>query len=387
MKLWGNASNKCIIPLNFLRLTTNKTNAQGLNGNPNPPEILQIPQLFDENGRDLLSERVSTEMLAIERKWSNYTLRRFDSYWNGPARSQPPHQALERSCSAQSSASSRDKMSSQRRYLSPDTGITDRNSTPSDRPPQAWDIRDHSPQLFCKPATRFYRPQILPEKLLGPENYKHWTLAMERTLRECGIAWGLEGDVMLALVYGEIIAQWARFNPNIWMVIFSNVSPQIQEDLRGLETLDAGEAWQFLEKTCGGDVLLRARSVKGVRDIMNVRYDKCSSLKEYLRKMMLCIRAIECNPHGEKENQRREGGNHGGRGNEGTENEWLWCQLILVNLGPEWESWVSELLEKSKDGEPMADAMSNLRRLFHVIEVEEARRIQASRYTRFPSEE
>lgn len=40
---------------------------------------------------------------------------------------------------------------------------------------------------------------------------------------------------------------------------------------------------------------MKRRSVQGLRDIMNIRYDKCASLKEYIEKMVLCSRAIQYN--------------------------------------------------------------------------------------------
>jgi len=100
--------------------------------------------------------------------------------------------------------------------------------------------------------------------------------------------------------------------------------------------------------------------------------------------MMLCIRAIECNPCGEKERYRHCGANddRGGKRFNGEDNEWLWCQFILVNLGQDWEAWVFALIEKYKGGEQIVDAISTFRRLFPIIEAEEARRIQGSRYTK-----
>lgn len=68
---------------------------------------------------------------------------------------------------------------------------------------------------------------------------------------------------------------------------------------------------------------------------------------------------------------------------EGVEiNEWLWCQFILVNLGPEWEYWVSKLVGKFEDKKRMNVAISTFRGLFPIIEAEQARRIQAARYTK-----
>lgn len=83
-------------------------------------------------------------------------------------------------------------------------------------------------------------------------------------------------------------------------MVFSNVSQSIRLELCALDALDAQEAWQFLERTYGKDVPVKMRSVKGLRDIMGIRYDKCASLQEYIKKMVLCSRVIQCN-RGEKD--------------------------------------------------------------------------------------
>ncbi|KAJ5337637.1 hypothetical protein N7452_004365 [Penicillium brevicompactum] len=367
------ANSNCSISLNAPHSSPNNSNPQSPNRSPGLPEL---PKLLDENGRDLLSDEVSVEGSTLARKWSNATLRRFDRFWHGPARNLFSQGTQDEGSPVQDSISGRGSISVERSHLT----IIDNpehNVMEADELPRFLKAEDNYRRVFHGPLSRFYKPKILQEKLFGPENYKDWAVAMEEKMRQCSRAWRWEGDIMLALLYGDSSSQWTRLNPKVWMMIYSNVSPHIQPRLAALESLDAHEAWQHLERTCGGRVPLRARSVKGVRDIMSIRYDKCLSLKEYLDRMILCIRAIECNPHGEKERY------CGGKRSEGMENEWLWCQFILVNLGPEWESWVSELMEKSKDGGHMADTITNLHRLFQIIEAEEARRIQASRYTKF----
>lgn len=366
-------NSNCSVSLNISHSSPNNSNPQSPIRDPGLPEL---PKLLDENGRDLLSNEVSVEGPTLARKWSNATLRRFDRFWYGPARNLFSQWTQHEGCPVQDSASGRVSVSVERSH-STITDNPEHNVMEADELPRSLRAEGNYRRGFHRPLSRFYKPKILHERLLGPENYINWAVAMEEKIRQCSRAWRWEGDIMLALLYGDSSSQWSRLNPTVWMMIYSNVSPHIQPRLAALDSLDAGEAWQHLERTCGGLVPLRARSVKGVRDIMSIRYDKCLSLKEYLDRMILCIRAIECNPHGEKESSR------GGKRGAGMENEWLWCQFILVNLGPEWESWVSDLMEKSKDGRNMADAITDFHRLFQIIEAEEARRIQDSRYTKF----
>lgn len=101
--------------------------------------------------------------------------------------------------------------------------------------------------------------------------------------------------------------------------------------------------------------------------------------------MVLCSRAIQCdrgeNADDDGEKDGRSDKNRKYRRGD-LDNEWLWCQFILVNLGPGWEFWVSELVGKFEDGQRRNAAISTFRGLFPIIEAEEARRIQLSRYTK-----
>lgn len=204
---------------------------------------------------------------------------------------------------------------------------------------------------------------------------------MKKNIEQCGGLWITDVDLEMS-THISSSTQGIQSNLNLWMMVFSNVSQPIRQELCALEELDAWETWQFLERTYGRDVPMKMRSVKGLRDIIGIKYDECASLKEYIEKMVLCSRAIQCN-RGEKDGS--NGGKHNGRGNhfrgDGA-NEWLWCQLILVNLGPKWEAWVSELVGKFKDKERMNEAISTFRGLFPIIEAEQARRMQVARYTK-----
>lgn len=358
---------------NPLHPPSNKSN---LDRYLNSSEMPQIPELRDENGRDLLDDETEPgERPAINREWSSDTLRKLDRFWYGSAKSRLPSSVQTGNSSAHSVLPSRTGVSRAKWSVISETDVDEHMTMNFHGPPRSWDMEKAQPVPSRNLLSRFYSPEIVKEKLIDPENYKDWAVMMEKKIRQRGEAWGFEPDLMLVLVYGDSSTQWAQVNPNVWMMIFSNVSKPIKQDLSALGTMDAREAWQFLERTCGGDVPLRIRSVKGVRDIMNIRYDECTSLREYLDKMMLCTRAIECNPCGDKDRYRGGKSERGGK-HSSEDNEWLWCQFILVNLGPEWESWVSVLMEKSK-GERMC-----FRKLFPIIETEEARRIQASRYTK-----
>ncbi|KAJ5863624.1 uncharacterized protein N7529_005540 [Penicillium soppii] len=361
------------IELSLLRPPNKKSRIQASERYLDSSEKPKIPVLRDENGRDLLSDESETgDSISVNKQWSSDTLRRLDHYSYDSASvllSSPIRNwsAFIRKIQPNKSSMSRGKW----------------NLTSKTELIEYEEIRRGLSPGF---PSRFYGPKLAKEKLLGPENYKDWAATMEKKLRQCGEIWGLESDIVLALVYGDFNRQWPHINSNVWMMIFSNVSESLRNHLSALGTMDARKAWQFLEKRCGGNVPLIVRSVDGVRDIMSIRYEECKSLREYLDKMLLCARAIECKPCGEKERSRycrhcggKDG--HGGKRCHGG-NEWLWCQFILVNLGPEWQPWVSALAEKCKIGEQMVGAISSFKRLFPIIEAEDARRIQASRYTK-----
>lgn len=343
--------------------------------------MLRIPALRDENSWDLLSDDTSSDKSSpkVETEWTSDAIRAFDRAWHDPARRKQP------GCfQTGSSESSRTAVSQSRQTLAPDTYPTPHRMITLEQSHQYWHTTEQPYQLSHDTISRFYSPDCLKEKLLGPENYKDWADRMKKSLEQCGGLWITDADLEVS-THIDLSTQGIQSNPNLWMMVFSNVSQPIRRELCALGELDARETWQFLERTYGGDVPMKMRSVKGLRDIIGIKYDDCSSLKEYIEKMVLCSRAIQCN-HGEKYGG--DGGKHNGRGKnrnhlrgDGT-NEWLWCQLILVNIGPEWEAWVSELVGKFEDKERMNVAICTFRGLFPIIEAEQARRMQVARYTK-----
>ncbi|CAI7586418.1 unnamed protein product [Penicillium glandicola] len=341
--------------------------------------MLRIPALRDEKGRDLLSDDPSYDKSGSEAgmEWTSDAIRAFDRVWHGPARIKQPICFKRDSPSVSSGASRSTAVSQSRQTLAPDIYASPYRTITLEKSHQYWDTKEQSHQSSRETISRFYSPDCLKEKLLGSENYKDWAERMKKKLEQCNGLWITNPDLEVP-VHISLCTQHIQPNPNLWMMIFSNVSRLIRRELRVLEAFNAQEAWQFLERTYGRDIPMKMRSVKGLRDIMGIRYDECASLKEYIEKMVFCSQAIQCDDGG-KDNGYRKNCNQS-RG-DGT-NEWLWCQFILVNLGPEWESWVSELVEKFEDKERMNAAISTFRGLFPIMEAEQARRMQAARYTK-----
>ncbi|KXG45456.1 uncharacterized protein PGRI_040050 [Penicillium griseofulvum] len=345
--------------------------------------MLHIPALRGEYGQDLLSDDTSPEKGSpkFETEWTSDALCAFDRVWNNPARRKQPSYFRPGSPPVPHGASSRTTVSQSRQTLSPNINAAPYKRITLEQSHQYWDTTGQHSQLTRETISRFYSPYRLEEKLLGPENYKDWADRMKKQLEQCGGLWITGTDLMQA----HSLSTRIQPSLNLWMMVFSNVSQPIQQELCALEALDAPEAWGFLERTYGRDIPMKMRSVKGLRDIMGIKYDECASLKEYIEKMVSCSRAVQCN-RGEKD---EDGVKDNGRGKNrghlkgGGTNEWLWCQFILVNLGPEWESWVSELVGKFEDKERMNVAICTFRGLFPIIEAEQARRIQASRYTKY----
>ncbi|CAI7665425.1 unnamed protein product [Penicillium bialowiezense] len=158
--------------LDVPRSSPNSSNPYSPNRDPGQPELPQIPKLLDESGRDLLVDELSAEGSKLARKWSNDTLRRFDRFWYGPARSLFPHWTQLRSSPIQDGISSRRSMSSERSHSSI-TDTSEHNVPAADELSRSSNMRYDSRRLFHRPLSRFYKPKIMQEKLLSPENYKN----------------------------------------------------------------------------------------------------------------------------------------------------------------------------------------------------------------------
>ncbi|KAJ5184939.1 hypothetical protein N7491_007191 [Penicillium cf. griseofulvum] len=81
-------------------------------------------------------------------------------------------------------------------------------------------------------TSRFYSPDRLEEKLLGSENYKDWADRMKKKLERCGGLWITHTDLVQA--HSSLSTQRIQANLNLWMMVFSNVSQTIRQELCAL---------------------------------------------------------------------------------------------------------------------------------------------------------
>ncbi|CAL5872676.1 uncharacterized protein PFLUO_LOCUS6942 [Penicillium psychrofluorescens] len=210
---------------------------------------------------------------------------------------------------------------------------------------------------------RFYRTELLDEPLIGAENYLPWAENMGEMLDQSNVRPIVGSSLEPVPATSKFYTRWRQVNNHAWMMMTANVSRRIRRELcdNGL-AWDARGTWSYLQRTCGGDLAMTRRSFQGIRDLLRIGYDDCSSLDDYLCKMLVCIRAIECNRQGREDNV------------------WLWCQFILVNLGPGWDDWVSDLVTKVEDDSTKGDFLNSFEHLYQLLGAEEARGVRASRF-------
>ncbi|KAJ5808110.1 hypothetical protein N7474_009379 [Penicillium riverlandense] len=226
-----------------------------------------------------------------------------------------------------------------------------------------WETEQWLKRLPLQNKTRFYQIELLDEPLIGAENYLSWAENMGEMLDQCNV-WPIVGGGLEPVpAMSKFCTQWRQVNNHVWMIITANVSREIRRELcvNGL-AWDARGTWSYLQGTCGGDLAMTRRSMQGIQDLLHIKYDDCSSLDDYLGRMLVCIRAIECNRQGREDNV------------------WLWCQFILANLGREWDDWVSDLVTKAEDDSTNGDFLDSFEHLYQLLGVEETRRVRASRF-------
>ncbi|KAJ5436054.1 hypothetical protein N7445_006939 [Penicillium cf. griseofulvum] len=233
--------------------------------------MLHIPALRGEYGQDLLSDDTSPDKSSpkFETEWTSDALRAFDRVWNDPARRKQPSYFRPSSPPVPHGASSRTTVSQIIRALAPNTNATPYKTITLEKPHQCWDTTEQPYQPTREITSRFYSPDRLEEKLLGSENYKDWADRMKKILERCGGLWITHTDLVQA--HSSLSTQRIQANLNLWMMVFSNVSQTIRQELCALEELDAQEAWGFLERTYGRDIPMKMRSVKGLSDIIGIR--------------------------------------------------------------------------------------------------------------------
>ncbi|KAJ5410149.1 uncharacterized protein N7487_004508 [Penicillium crustosum] len=131
--------------------------------------MLRIPALRDENGRDLLSDDTSSDKSSpkVETKWTTDAIRAFDRVWYDPAMRKQP------SCfQTGSGESTRTAVPQNRQTLAPGTYPTPHGMITLKQSHQYWHTTEQPYQLPHDTISRFYSPDCLKEKSLGPENYK-----------------------------------------------------------------------------------------------------------------------------------------------------------------------------------------------------------------------
>ncbi|KAJ5601378.1 hypothetical protein N7510_010912 [Penicillium lagena] len=226
-----------------------------------------------------------------------------------------------------------------------------------------WETEQWLKLLPLEKKARFYQAELLDEPLIGAENYLSWVEKMGEMLEQSNVWPVVGGGLEPVPATSGFCTRWRQVNNHAWMMITANVSRGIRCDLcdHGL-AWDARGTWSYLQRTCGGGLAMTRRSMQGIRDLLRIEDDDCSSLDDYLCQMLVCIRAIECNRQGREDNV------------------WLWCQFILANLGPAWDDWVSDLVTKVENDNTKGDFLDSFEHLYQLLGMEEARRERASRF-------
>ncbi|KAJ9490673.1 hypothetical protein VN97_g2606 [Penicillium thymicola] len=173
--------------------------------------MLRIPELRDENGRDLLNDNTSSDKSSrnVKTEWMSDTIGAFDRVWHDPAR-----RAQSGHFQTGSRESSRTAVSQSRQTLAPDTYPTPYGKVILEQSHPYWHTTEQPYQLPHDTISRFYSLDCLKEKLLGPENYKDWADRMKNNLERCGGLWTTDADPEVS-THGSL-------NLHLSMMVFSN---------------------------------------------------------------------------------------------------------------------------------------------------------------------
>jgi hypothetical protein len=152
---------------------------------------------------------------------------------------------------------------------------------------------------------------------------------------------------------------FGRLRKKVWFGIIESVSPEIRRVLNADYNWNPRGAWFYLEKTYASVSATTLCSVKGLRDMLDLKFEECGSLTDFLGLMVRFSRAIECNQQGK----------------QGT--EWLWCQFILMKLGPKWGPWVADLMDRIEQSDSPLELLVDMHRLVQELLNEDELRTQA----------
>ncbi|KAJ5212181.1 uncharacterized protein N7498_003827 [Penicillium cinerascens] len=203
----------------------------------------------------------------------------------------------------------------------------------------------HLARIPAPKVKRFYQERELDDKLTGPENYALWARDMRRKLTESN-AWPIISQSLSPVPSDSCYhAQWARLNKQAWLLIISSISREIRRDLCDHFWWNTPGAWYYLQETYSSVPATTLCAMRGIGDLLNLKYEQCASMKDFLGLMVQYCHAIECNQEGKR----------------GT--EWLWCQFILMKLGPNWGGWVEDLIERIEGSDSELDSLVDMCRL------------------------
>jgi hypothetical protein len=193
--------------------------------------------------------------------------------------------------------------------------------------------------------------------LTGPENYSWWAKNKKRQLVDIN-AWLLISEDLSPLPgSSDYHVAFGCLRKMAWFGIIDSVSPEIRQVLNADYNWNLRGAWIYLEKTYSSVSATTLCSVKGLRDLLDLEFEECASLTDFLGLMVRFSRAIECNQQGK----------------QGT--EWLWCQFILIKLGPKWEPWVADLMKRIEQSDSPSELLVDMHRLVHeLLNEDEVRR-------------
>ncbi|KAJ5684302.1 uncharacterized protein N7477_000647 [Penicillium maclennaniae] len=231
--------------------------------------------------------------------------------------------------------------------------------------PKPSNIEEHLAQIPAPTLNRFYQNRDVDIILTGPENYSWWAMNKKRQFIESNAWLTISED--LSCVPGESNYQVHHHNlfKIAWFGIMESVSPEIRRILNVDWRGNPRGAWLYLERTYGSVSATTLCSMRGVRDMLDLKYDDCGSLTDFLGLMVQYCRAIQCNQQGK----------------QGT--EWLWCQFILVKLGPKWAPWIADLMDQIEEIDSPLDLLVDMHRLVEELlnEDEECKKAEFQRRT------
>lgn len=226
-------------------------------------------------------------------------------------------------------------------------------------PPMPSKTEEHLAQIPVLKLNQFYQNRDVKDILTGPENYSWWAMNKKRQFIDSNLWLVISEDQ--SPVPGTSYYHVHRHNlfKETWFGILESVSPEIRQILNADWHGNPRGAWLYLERTYASVSATTLCSMRGVRGMLDLKYEDCASLTDFLGLMVQYSRAIQCNQQGK----------------QGT--EWLWCQFILMKLGPKWAPWVADLMDGIEKTEGPLDSLVDTHRLVEVLLNEDEERRQA----------